>query len=196
MESNIIAGLVSGLIVTLFIVVFRSLWNSVITPWFENRVYKDIRIEGTWFSLYPSSPIFRQELIKIKRKGHGIVGVITCQNGGDEGEQYTLQGSFRNMILPITYESADLTKSDRGTITLRCLKNGEQLAGKIACYDSFDDTISTGNVIWFRSNKDLNHMVDKLKKKQKELTEIKKQQKIMEKQELELECNEQGENES
>ena len=46
MTENIITGLVSGLVVILFVLVFRSFWNAVIVPWFEDRVYKDVKIEG------------------------------------------------------------------------------------------------------------------------------------------------------
>ncbi|WP_434658806.1 hypothetical protein [Sulfurimonas sp. NW9] len=187
MESNIIAGLVSGLIVTLFIVVFKALWDSVITPWFENRVYKDIRVEGKWFSLYPASGHFRQEIIVLKRKGHDIVGTISCQNGTDEGEQYIVRGSFRNMLLPMTYESTDNAKSDRGTITLKCIKNGERLLGKIAAYDSIDDTITTTNVIWFRSKEELIKYIDTLKDKKEKIKKLRIEQKRINKEESVLE---------
>ena len=45
MTDNIIIGLVSGLAVTLFALVFRNFWNAIIVPWFEERVYKDVKIE-------------------------------------------------------------------------------------------------------------------------------------------------------
>jgi len=52
MNENIIAGLISGAVVTLFIIIFRSIWIKIIEPWFEDRVYKDAQIEGKWFTLY------------------------------------------------------------------------------------------------------------------------------------------------
>lgn len=187
MESNIVAGLISGLVVTLLVVVFKALWDSVITPWFENRVYKDIRIEGVWFSLYPSSAIFRQELIVLKRKGHEIEGTITCKNGEDEGEQYNVRGSFRNMLLPLIYESTDKEKSDRGTITLKCTRNGGRLSGKIAAYDSTDDSIENANIIWFRSKEDLSKNIEVLKARREEIMKLKEQQRLIEREEAKLE---------
>ncbi len=81
MSENLVAGLVSGLIVTLLVVLFRSLWRDTIVPWTEDRVYKDIRIEGTWYSLYPAflsgaHASERQEVISLDRHGHAVSGSI------------------------------------------------------------------------------------------------------------------------
>lgn len=175
MFENLVSGLVSGLIATLFVVVFRSFWNSVITPWFEERVYKDIKIEGKWFALYPDSMHGRQEVITLERRGHAITGLIVCTHGPDTGEQYFVSGSFRNMILPMTYESSDKTKSDRGAIALKSVKNGKRLIGKVAMYDDNQDLISTTTVVWFRSKEVLKEYFDAISKKQERLRELKAQ---------------------
>ena len=131
-------------------------------PWFEERVYKDARIEGEWFSLYPLGE--RQEVITLKRHGHSVTGTITCtksRTGRDEGQQYDVQGSFRNMILPLTYEAHDRSKTDRGTITLKLIDNAARFDGKIAAYGDEGDLILSTDVIWFRSRKGLEqHVAD------------------------------------
>ena len=63
MEANIISGLISGLVVSIFVLVFRQFWNSVIVPWFEERVYKDVHIEGKWFGLFPEDRYYKQFVI-------------------------------------------------------------------------------------------------------------------------------------
>lgn len=104
MQENIVAGLVSGLVVTLFVVTFKRFWDVVIVPWFEERVYKDVKIEGKWYGLYPTTKDLSQDIIVLKRRGHFIEGKLTCTLGHDEGREFSLQGSFRNMILPLTYK--------------------------------------------------------------------------------------------
>ena len=155
MYENLISGLVSGLVVTVFVVVFRTFWKSIIVPWFEERVYKDVKIEGKWFGLYPTSIDLRRDVIVLKRHGHYVSGTLTCTKGKDEGDEYSLCGSFRNLLLPLTYESTDREKTDRGTITLRAINNGEKLSGKIAYYHNSRDSISSTNIIWFRSKDEL-----------------------------------------
>ena len=151
MQENIIAGLVSGIVVTIFVLVFRHFWNAVIVPWFEDRVYKDVRLEGKWYGFYPTSGDLRQDVIVLKRHGHSIKGKMICAKGEDEGDEYSVTGSFRNMLLPLVYESTDKTKTDRGSITLRCTTNGERLTGKIALYNTYEDTVISASVTWFLS---------------------------------------------
>lgn len=187
MQENLVAGLVSGLIVTFFVLVFRSFWYSVIIPWFEDRVYKDIRIEGKWFGLYPETYDLRQDVIVIKRRGHSVTGNMICTNGADEGEEYSICGSFRNLLLPLTYESTDKSKSDRGSITLKCVRNGERLSGKIALYQTLNDSIVAGNILWFRSKDDLDRTIEKINRNEEEMKDLKKEKERIEKEEAEIE---------
>lgn len=194
MEDNLIAGLISGLVVTLLVVVFRNIWRTIITPWFEERVYKDIHIEGKWFSLYPTSVELRQEIIVLKRHGHAITGTLICSKGGDEGEEYDLCGSFRNLLLTLTYESTDKSKSDRGSLTLRCVRNGERLSGKIALYHTISDRVESGNILWFREKEDLESTVERIKKNKEKIRKLKKEKERIAKEEEEIEEKDDKEN--
>ena len=156
MTDGIISGLISGVVVTIFVVIVRAMWKRIITPWFEELVYKDAMLEGKWFSLYIDQNIMtRQETISLKRHGHDVSGTLICANGPDEGTSYSVQGSFRNMILPLIYETNDRSRTDRGSITLRSVRDGERMEGKAAVYDTDADAIESIQVIWFRSIKDL-----------------------------------------
>jgi hypothetical protein len=177
MSENIIAGLISGVLATLLVFVFRSVWFAQIVPWFEERIYKDAHIEGTWFSLMPSTADNRQEVVTLERHGHAISGTLTCTSGGDEGEKYILAGSLRNMVLPLTYESANSAKTDRGTITLKLMRNGDRLVGKLAYYDTDEDSIDTTNIIWFRSKDDRDRVVADKEAHKKRIQELKEKSK-------------------
>lgn len=156
MTDNFVAGLVSGLVVTVLVIIFRSIWLKIIVPWFEDRVYKDAHIEGTWFSLYPTLVELREEAITLQRRGHAVTGTMVCVAGGhDEGLQYKVRGSFRNMLLPLVYESKDKAKTDRGSLTLRLVRNANRMEGKIALYHSDTDTVDSWHVVWFRAKDDL-----------------------------------------
>lgn len=168
MEENLLAGLVSGLIVSLIILVFRQLWDKLIVPWFEECVYKDVHIEGRWYGLYPETSEPRQDTIMLKRHGHTVSGIVLCKNGADEGAEYSLCGSFRNLILPLTYESINKSMTDRGTITLKSIKNGEVLRGKIALYNTVTDTIDSAQIEWFRSKVELEKKIKWIKTKREE----------------------------
>ncbi|MFO4643386.1 hypothetical protein [Vibrio cholerae] len=151
MQENFIVGLVSGLVVTIFVVTFKKFWEAVIIPWFEERVYKDVKIEGKWYGINPTTKDLEENLITLKRHGHTIQGTMICVSGADEGTEFKLCGSFRNMLLPLTYEENDKTKTDRGTITLKVINNGEEMKGILAFYHNQRDSIETANVHWYRN---------------------------------------------
>ena len=173
MQENLIAGLVSGLVVTLFVVTFKKFWETVIIPWFEERVYKDVKIEGKWYGISPTAVNLEEDLIILKRHGHSITGTMLCVQGSDQGTEFNLTGSFRNMVLPLTYEENDKSKTDRGTITLKVINNGEEMLGKLAYYHNQKDSIETTNIHWFRSKSSAESLKSELVNKRKQ---VKKEQ--------------------
>ena len=186
MLENFTIGITAGLVVTIFALVFRGFWNAVIVPWFEERVYKDAKIEGKWFGLYPNQPGPKQDVIVLKRRGHEISGKMICTKGPDEGEEYTLCGSFRNMILPLTYESSDTSKTDRGSLTLMCIRNGERLSGKLASYNTYDDSIETVSILWFRSKDDMENIIKQIERRKEKLKALESERKEIERQEKDI----------
>lgn len=181
MLEYVVVGLVSGLVVSFIVLVVGKFWKSVIEPIFEERVYKGLHIEGKWYSLYVEATDFRQETIKLKRRGHNITGYMVCKTGADEGEEYAITGSFRNLLLPLTYETTDQKKSDRGTVTLMSTHNGERLVGKVTLYETNLDTVVTAQVIWFRNKDDLNNIVEYIKRHREQLKDIRRKEEAIKK---------------
>jgi len=176
MIDNLISGLVSGIIVVLLVLAFRAFWDHIVVPWFEERVYKDARIEGQWFSLYSTIEEHRQETITLTRHGHAVTGTMVCTSGSDEGEQYQISGSFRNLILPLVYETQSKSKTDRGTITLKLIANAQRFSGKLAAYHTPDDTVAATDVIWFRSKDDLNKVLKKLESRSTQIQKLRERE--------------------
>jgi hypothetical protein len=181
--ENLTIGIISGLVVTALVVLLRAIWNSVIVPWFENKIYKDVRIEGAWFSLYPTTaPDYRRDVISLTRRGHEVSGLMICtDSGADKGVRYKISGSFRNMILPLVYEDESKSSTDRGTITLKVTEGGKQMKGKVALYENKSDSIDEWDVIWFRDQAKLDEYVELLEGRRKMIVEYKEKQKEMEK---------------
>ncbi|EGR0671656.1 hypothetical protein JKP11_21720 [Vibrio vulnificus] len=157
MVENLVSGLVSGLIVVLITLVISRVWTLIVVPWFEERVYKDVKIEGKWFSYYTGGMLGRQEVITLKRHGHQITGTMVCTNIGqpDHGEQYNIHGTFKNLILPLVYENDNQSKTDRGTITLKSTFSAKKLVGQISYYSCREDIINTSIVTWYRTQEDM-----------------------------------------
>lgn len=48
MAEPIVNGVIAGVVTSLLILIFSIIWRSNITPWIENLLYKDTKIEGVW----------------------------------------------------------------------------------------------------------------------------------------------------
>jgi len=47
-SSNILLGIIAGVTATGITLFIRSFWRKAMIPWYEERVYKDAKIEGSW----------------------------------------------------------------------------------------------------------------------------------------------------
>ena len=147
--DELVIGIVSGLVTSLMIFVFHSAYRSMIKPWIDDRVYKDAKIEGRWCITYPEMPEV-EEQATLKRTAHKVVGQINCSKGPDAGKIYNIEGSFRNLLLTLTYTSADATALDRGAFVLQLNGNGALFLGRSAYYYNGDHSIVDAVCKWDR----------------------------------------------
>lgn len=182
--TNVIVSVCSGIGVSFLLFLLNQFWKNTISPWYENKIYKDLCIEGKWFCL---SFEYRQDIINLERKGHNIDGTMTCLNGLEKGEEYLISGSFKNLVLTLLYETKDKTKADRGSFTMMAKNNGTRLKGKIAFYDNNRDAISIGNMVWFRDTKDFEKYIKDLENYKNNISKIQGEKIKLDKQEVELE---------
>lgn len=135
------AGIVSGVLVTIIVVVFNQIWLKIIQPWYEDRVFKDARIEGQWKAKVTFDTEETEELWEIRRQGHSISGTITAVKGADQGRTYDVEGTFSNLILTVSYRSTDPGSVERGTVTMILQNNGQTFKGSSAFYFDPDHAI-------------------------------------------------------
>lgn len=144
-------GIISGLLASSIVFIFTYLYKQAVRPWFENKVYKDIRIEGTWKIMYQnvSEPV--EEHAYLERTAHAVKGTITAVKGPDAGKSYTVSGEYKNSILVLSYSATDKSALDRGAFVLLIAGNGEKFKGQSAYYYDNHEII-TRPVEWNRLN--------------------------------------------
>tara|TARA_R110002110_G_scaffold95455_1_gene246500 strand:- start:52336 stop:52788 length:453 start_codon:yes stop_codon:yes gene_type:complete len=147
MES-IVIGIIAGLTTTFIVVVLQKLWTSAIEPWYEERVYKDAKIEGVWEGTYEEIDL--KEIVTLKRKAHSISGTIAIIEGPNQGQTFELTGTFKNLILTATYSAEDRESLDRGSYTLMLRQNGKAMEGHSSFYEDDKNEIVTGPCTWRR----------------------------------------------
>ena len=153
MVSNIyfslVIGVVSGIITTVLIFIGMKYWNSVIVPWYEDRVYKDIKISGEWKTTGEEHGEVFQEVAKVKQNAHRVWGNIIYKTES-EFTEYEFEGEFRNLILTARYWVKSENDLDRGTFTLMLKNNGYTLKGFYSWYLAEDNDVISGSYEWVR----------------------------------------------
>lgn len=147
-EFNI--GVISGLVTSLIVFVFQVGYIKAFQPWLEELLYRDLKIEGRWLVKYPEGKNFT-EAVELKRRGHHVAGSVTVTGGPDQGRVYMVNGTFKNLILTLSFAGQDATRLDRGTYTLQARDNGQLLRGYSAFYQDTDNAIVSMECNWIRS---------------------------------------------
>ena len=142
-------GVTSGLVATFLVFVLHKFYLAVIRPWFEDRVYQDARIEGRWCINYPEMPEV-EEQVTLQRAAHKITGQINCSKGPDAGKIYEIEGTFRNLLLTLTYTSADSAALDRGAFVVQLNGNGTSFSGRSSYYYNEEHSIVGAACMWHR----------------------------------------------
>lgn len=155
MSDPLLVGVVSGLVATgifSFSVFFLSVvWRKIIEPWWENKLYKDARIDGEWLTKLEAKKTENDvEVVSIIQVGHAINGDIACTQGPDEGKKYKFKGTFRNQILTGHYWNTKKTSIDSGSFSLRLENDGARLKGYTSYYHDETHNIIAREYTWVR----------------------------------------------
>lgn len=142
-------GIISGLITAILVFIGIKYWNNIVVPWYENRVYKDIKISGEWETTgYEHEEVFH-EVAKINQNAHSVWGDITYKTDSELIE-YQFEGEFKNLILTARYWVKNENNLDRGTFTLMLKNNGRTLKGFYAWYLAADNDVISGSYEWIK----------------------------------------------
>ena len=146
----LIGGVLSALIATFLVFTGSKYWSKVIVPWYEDRVYKDIRIEGEWTTSGEEEDETFNEVAKVSQKANRVWGDIIYKTTSGVTE-YEFEGEFKNLILTARYWVKRENNLDRGTFTLMLRNNGRILKGFYAWYSDEQNDVISGKYEWSRS---------------------------------------------
>ena len=168
MLENITIGIVAGLVTAFITIVLRSLWIKVLIPWFEELLYKDIKIEGIWNGVFidsidlamngilmPNEENLGEYLktgteseyqsseirMNLKRNGYKISGTFLGISGSEKGTISDIRADFKNLLLSGVYETSDKAIIDKGSFNLIAINNGKVLKGYFSAYENGSHSI-------------------------------------------------------
>lgn len=105
--TPVIQGIIGGIITAFIILIFSIAWKSNITPWFENIVYKDTKIEGEWEGvLVPYLGI--KEIDQLRKKAAiNAMNEIFSMTRSNQAEQEETIGSKEMVSAKIITEDGE-----------------------------------------------------------------------------------------
>ena len=140
-------GIVGGLVATFLTLVIHRMWLSIVIPWYEERVYQDVHFEGAWSAreiFSDTTPNETDEFVmEFRRKGHRVEATSTCTAGPDRGKVYLHSGSFKNLILTLTWVPQETRSLERGTLTVKLVENGKKFEGHGVFYSPVTEKVHT-----------------------------------------------------
>ena len=131
-----IGGIAGNLIAALIIFVAGLYWSKVIRPWWDERIYQGVRIDGSrWQSETVANGQKRVGLWEITQRAHRVEGKISMIEGPTKGTVYGFKGEFKNNLLSGTFFRLSKTEIGRGTVVLQLQENGNRLEGYTVFYN-------------------------------------------------------------
>lgn len=116
---GIVAGVVSGLITSIILVLAAQWWRNTFLPWFENTVRKGVRIEGMWRTSMKIGDVGKTEVARLIQKGHIITGTITYpEDTKGRSHTYEVRGEFYDNVFSACVVEIGKARLDRGAILL------------------------------------------------------------------------------
>ena len=152
----IMAGVVSGVLTACIIWLIHKFFIKIFTPWFEQRVYKGVLLDGTWTAVTDDprvltlkngttiSGIKRRNLtLNISQKGSHIKGLFYAKaetldsskksiNGEEYYNQYSVCGNIKNNYVILNYEAMSKNRTGMGAIVLQIVHGGTKIIGGMA----------------------------------------------------------------
>ena len=103
---SLIVGIASSLLATAIFVLAAEFWRKSIRPWFEDKIYKGVRLDGEWTSTkiagMDSDSSIGTMKFEIKQTAEKISGTYYHLDAKGEKTSYQITGVITNMYLTAT----------------------------------------------------------------------------------------------
>ena len=154
--SQILIGIISGLVTSVITLVFVVLWQGTIVPWHEARVYTGIDIGGSWTlnEAARRGPEWSQkEVLELNQTAHHLAGSqVLTPKADDDGSPRSLAivGKIRDRFVVLQFTSTDNRRIGYGALLAQVCGEGTRLDGAALYYDVNDQKIMSAPVTYTR----------------------------------------------
>ena len=138
MFLDILIGVLSGVITSAIIWIVAKIFNLVIIPWYQVKIYRGLDIEGTWKAKEEFEGNQYEYTIEINQTGHKISGKYIARNIFDDEESYSyyeVTGIIRDNYVSIQYITSNNKQIGLGSFLLKIADGGDSLIGPLIYLD-------------------------------------------------------------
>lgn len=148
--SSLVLGIVSGVLTTALLWTINVFWISKIVPWYEKRVYKGVKIQGTWALVDDSDDAEGQwtqnEILSLKQTAHRLIGSLALiPKDGDTSESIVLDahGEISDRFISLSFKSPIQDRLSYSVLLVEIVEDGNKLRGSTAMYNVANGTIDS-----------------------------------------------------
>lgn len=148
----VIIGIISSLIATIILITFSELMRKVVLPWYADKIYRGVRIDGNWrFCRCGSNEVAKERrTIKfhLNQKGDQVTGIATLpNNNNDSVETYNVSGRIKDGFFSATSWPSSPYVVDAMSCLFRISHKDEKLrlVGHLLMMEPNDATIHFSN---------------------------------------------------
>ena len=153
--NPVLLGIISSLLATSIFIALSKLFNNIVLPWYGDKIYRGVRIDGKWDLDEWEDDIDKTFEFNLNQKGDSVKGFhyhkIKKENGAIISESYTVNGCIRDgyffaILTPITSDIVD-----SGTVHFKIYKKEEKLCmkGNVTAVSSSNGGVTSRNDIIF-----------------------------------------------
>ena len=154
---GLITGLASGVLTAILLWIATSVWVTKFIPWYEERLYKGISLQGTW-TLVPKrddgNVWGHEELLDIRQVAHRISGTVALTPAAAKSKRaaLVLAGEVRDRFVMFTMQSPSGNKLSYSTYLLEIVGSGDTMRGACAFYSVREANIDCFKVEYRRGD--------------------------------------------
>ena len=131
-EESIIFGVIAGVITSFVLLLFKTILEKIILPWYKEFIYKGVDIEGNWHNEYIETDTKSKFSLIIIQNAHDIKGTLIFTQTTTDNEKivsFQINGKLWEGFLSINLMPDDRKKLSFANSLLKVTKGGSELNG-------------------------------------------------------------------
>jgi hypothetical protein len=153
--ETVVLGIVSSLIATFFFLGLSWIVKNAAIPWFEDKIYRGVRIDGRWILKVPGQTNGDSiGTIELVQKADCVSGTYTHED--DKSKKivaYRFLGSIANAYLNAAITPVSKEMIDTGALVLHIYQEDSlRMSGVLTYISSKDGGVQSDNVVLARAD--------------------------------------------